>query len=131
MTMDVDLVIGLQPDNVIRGLRALLEVGYHTAVPVTPAEFGDSENRRRWQAEKGMRVLKLWSDQHPLTPVDVFVEEPFDFPTEYASAVRFPLGEGLEVPVVRLETLLEMKRAAGRPQDLADLDALQPPGATP
>ena len=50
--------------------------------------------------------------------------KPFDFIVEYARAQRLELREGLIVPIVSLEALLTMKREAGRPQDLADIDAL-------
>jgi hypothetical protein len=33
--------------------------------------------------------------------------------------------QGVLAPVVTLETLLKMKRAAGRPQDLTDIEELQ------
>jgi hypothetical protein len=59
LTVDVDLVIGLEPDNVVRGLRALEQIGYYFSIPVTPEEFADSKLRQEWQAEKGMVVLKL------------------------------------------------------------------------
>ena len=71
-----------------------------------------------------MIVLKLWSDAHQRTPIDIFVYEPFEFAQEYARAPRREISPGLEAPVVTLETLLEMKRVAGRPQDLADIAEL-------
>jgi hypothetical protein len=71
-----------------------------------------------------MRVLKLWNDMFRLTPLDVFVHEPFNFNAEYAAALRSDLGDGLTIPIVRLEALLAMKREAGRPQDIADIAAL-------
>lgn len=38
---------------------------------------------------------------------------------------RAPIAPGLEVSFVALDDLLAMKRAAGRPQDLADIDRLE------
>ena len=72
-----------------------------------------------------MIVLKLWSDEHRRTPVDVFVYEPFSFEVELPRAARVELTPGLLVPVVALDILLEMKRAAGRPQDLTDIEELE------
>jgi hypothetical protein len=124
MTMDIDLVIALNPENILKALHALGETGFRSAVPVTPEQFADPANRKRWREEKEMRVLKLWSDKYRLTPVDLFIYEPFDFTVEYARAQHLELREGLSVPIVSLEALLTMKREAGRPQDLADIDAL-------
>jgi hypothetical protein len=124
MTMDIDLVIALNSENILKALRALEEACFHPAVPVTPEQFADPLNRKRWREEKDMRVLKLWSDKYRLTPVYLFIYEPFDFDVEYGRARRLDLREGWSVPIVSLDTLLRMKREAGRPQDLADIDAL-------
>jgi hypothetical protein len=39
LTRNVDLVIGLKPRNIIRGLRALMKIGYRMSIPVTPEDF--------------------------------------------------------------------------------------------
>jgi hypothetical protein len=125
LTRDVDLVIGLEPANIVRGLRALLDIGYGMAIPVTPEEFADPARREIWRREKKMIVLKLWSDRHHRTPVDVFVYEPFDFPREFANARWLPISENLRAPVVPYAALLAMKQAAGRGKDLLDIETLR------
>jgi len=125
LTRDVDLVIGLEPENIIRGLRALRELGYHMSIPVTPEQFADASNREVWRNEKNMTVLRFWSDLHRRTPIDVFVYEPFNFAEEYAAAKWEQIAEELQTPVVRYETLIAMKRVAARPQDLADVAELE------
>lgn len=125
LTVDVDIVIGLERANIVRGLRALESIDYHMAIPVTPEDFADPALRETWRKEKGMIVLKLWSDKHRRTPVDVFIYEPFDFAREYAAAVSAPVLGSLNAPVVSYDALVEMKREAGRPQDLADLADLE------
>ncbi|MEI6350764.1 MAG: nucleotidyl transferase AbiEii/AbiGii toxin family protein [Verrucomicrobiota bacterium] len=124
-TRDLDLVIGLENDNILRGLRALLGIGYVPSIPVTPEEFAEPGNREMWRRDKNMLVLKLWSDVHRRTPIDVFVYEPFDFKTEYEMAERLEIASGLVAPFVTCESLLAMKRLAARPQDLADIAALE------
>jgi hypothetical protein len=123
-TADVDLVVGLEPENVLRGFRALRNAGYQFSLPITPEQFADPEQRQRWMHEKNMVVLKLWSEQHRSTPIDIFVYEPFDFRREYESAVWLELEPGLRIPFIRLETLMIMKQATGRTQDQADVEAL-------
>ncbi len=125
MTRDVDLVIQLEPSNTERGLRALLDAGYRLMIPEPPEAFADPAKREAWRREKGMIVLKLWSDEHRRTPVDVFVYEPFPFDREYEAAVWVEVAAGLKAPVVSLPTLLQMKREAGRPRDLDDINELQ------
>lgn len=124
MTRDIDLVIQLEPANTQRGLQALLGVGYRLMIPEKPEAFADPAIREKWRTEKGMIVLKLWSDEHRRTPIDVFVYEPFDFDREYAAAVWVEISPGLRAPIVSLPGLLQMKREAGRPRDLEDINEL-------
>ena len=111
LTNDVDLVISLKRQNIIRGLRALIDIGYNLKIPVTPEQFADPR--------------QLWSDVHRRTPVDVFVYEPFDFQREFPRALREPVFGKVPAFIVSYETLLQMKQSAGRGQDLVDIDKLR------
>jgi hypothetical protein len=108
LTRDIDLVIGLEPDNIIRGLRALEGIGYRASIPITPEEFSEPERRNTWREEKGMVVLRLWSDLHGRTPIDIFVYEPFGFDREYQDASWEPISGAIRAPIVRYEMLLQM-----------------------
>lgn len=118
-TKDVDIVIRLIPDNIERTFAALASLGYRPSVPITKEQFADRELRNSWVRDKGMQVLQFWSDAHRETSVDVFVTEPFDFDTEYASALLSPLDDKLNVRFMSLPTLIRMKEEANRPQDRA------------
>jgi hypothetical protein len=123
-TFDVDLVIRLTPEVVLRAFDALARLGYRPVVPISAAQFADAAERERLLEDKQMTVLNFWSDQHRETPIDLFVTEPFDFAAEYQRAEEREIAAGLPVRIVSLETLFEMKRSANRPKDLADIDEL-------
>lgn len=123
-TQDLDIVVQLQPEHVLGAFQALAALGYRPRVPVTAEGFADPEQRARWIEHKGMTVLNFHSDQHAATPVDVFVSEPFDFDEEYRLALVEEIAPGAPMHIVRLSTLLQLKRKAGRPQDLADIAEL-------
>lgn len=124
-TVDLDLVVQLQPDNVAAAFAALASLGYRPAVPVDSGMLADPVLRKRLVQEKGMVVLPFWSAQHQETPVDLFVTEPFDFATEYAAALVLALGPGLSMRIVGRDALIAMKEAVGRPQDRVDAAALR------
>lgn len=124
VTQDVDLVVRLEKSVIERAFAALAEIGYEPSVPITAEQFADASLRERWRKEKGMKVLKFWSERHPETPLDIFVDEPFDFVRALTEAEVRESQPGLPIHIVSLKTLIEMKRAAGRPQDLADIDEL-------
>lgn len=124
-TADLDLVVRLTPEHIRAAFAALASLSYAPRVPVTADGFADPVQRQRWVADKGMQVLNFHSDRHRETPVDIFVQEPFDFDYEYGRAVVEHVAEGVPVRIVSLDTLLQMKAAAGRPQDLADIAELR------
>jgi len=124
LTRDVDIVLRLEKRNVIRGLNALFDAGFQMAIPEKPEAFADKKTRERWRREKNMITLKLWSDKHRRTPVDIFIYEPFDFARELPKMRKEEIAPGIFAPVVSLKTLLAMKREAGRPKDLEDIEEL-------
>ncbi len=71
-----------------------------------------------------MLALKFWSDRHQGTRLGVLVSGPFPFEEKLARSTREEVAPGLLAPVVTLDTPLEMKRGAARPQDRADIDEL-------
>ncbi|MGH8245996.1 MAG: nucleotidyl transferase AbiEii/AbiGii toxin family protein [Gammaproteobacteria bacterium] len=125
LTQDLDLVIQLNRENVMSAFSALASLGYRPLVPVTAEGFADNAQREQWIHEKGMTVLNFHSDQHALTPLNVFVSEPFDFDTEFRSATPGEVAPGLYMRFVSIPTLIVMKERAGRPRDLDDIQHLR------
>jgi hypothetical protein len=125
LTVDVDLLIQLEPANIIAALRALERLGYRPTIPVTPEQFADGTLRQQWIAEKQMKVLKLYSEGHRETTIDVFVSDPLGFDAAYDRAVFHKLTDKLNVPICGYQDLVELKLLASRPKDLDDLDRLR------
>ena len=124
LTVDVDLVLQLIPENLQRATAALVNLGYQPAVPVDLMALGDPDERGRLELEKNMMVLSFRSEVHRWEPVDVFVREPFPFDEVHGRVTWTDFGGGVRVPIVPKDVLEAMKRAAGRPKDLDDLDQL-------
>jgi predicted nucleotidyltransferase len=125
VTMDIDLVIALDANNIQSAFKALANIGYRPTVPVTASGFSKPEQREQWREEKEMKVLNFFCDQYPMTTVDVFVYEPFDFSKEYDNALKAEFLPGLEARIVSIPTLIEMKQAAGRNRDIDDIQHLK------
>lgn len=124
-TRDLDLFVQLEENNLRRAIPAMESLGYLPTLPVAFASFADEERRSAWVREKGARVFELFSEEHRTVGIDLFVEEPFPFDSARDRAEVQELAPGVEVPFVSLDDLVAMKRAAGRPQDLIDIDQLE------
>lgn len=124
-TGDVDLLIQLDPPNIFAAFKALEPLGYRPVTPVTAAEFADPAKRNAWITDKQMKVLKLFSDVHRETPIDVFVSDPLGFDGAATRVLWYPLGDGIPLPVCSYADLVTLKLQASRPKDLFDLENLQ------
>lgn len=123
-TADLDLAIGLSHDNATRGMRALASIGLEPRLPVPLDDFADANKREDWLRNRNMLVFPLWDPGNPLRSVDVFIDEPVDFKDLLADSVSKDL-DGVPVRIASISHLIEMKRRAGRPRDLEDIDKLQ------
>lgn len=124
LTVDLDLVVDLAPEAARRTISALLGLGFRPLAPVEALDFADAARRLEWVEKKGMRVFSLYEPESPLSTVDLFVESPIDFEELYRKAELIPIGTTV-VRVVSIPHLIQMKQAAGREQDRADLRVLE------
>lgn len=124
MTYDIDLVIQLTPDNIRRTFEALAQLDFRPRIPVTIEEFLNPSAREKWAREKGMIVLNFFSGNEAPCAIDLFIREPFPFDETFAKAVPSAVN-GVPFRYVDLNTLIQMKRAAGRPVDLEDVRQLE------
>lgn len=123
-TVDLDLVLDLVPDNISLALGVLAEQGLVPRLPVPPAQFADADVRRRWVDDRNLMVFSMHDPVDPRREVDLFADPPIDPVLMLADADLIRVGD-VEVPVASRAHLIEMKRLAGRPQDLADIAALE------
>jgi hypothetical protein len=125
MTADLDLVIQLDTPNLLKAIHALSSLGYKPTIPAKAEQFADAATRQLWIETKNMKVFGMISTQYPETTVDIFVNEPFDFSSEYESALRAELTPDVNIRIVTIPTLIKMKQEAGRPRDLDDIEHLR------
>lgn len=123
-TADLDLVIGLAPENCKRGLHALASLGFKPRLPVAIEDFADPRKRAEWVEQRNMLVFQLWDPTNPLRSLDVFVKEPIAFDLLFHDAEVKDI-DGIPVRVASIEHLIELKLEAGRPRDLDDVAKLR------
>lgn len=124
LTVDLDLVVHLDPQNALRAMEALEGAGLRPVPPVPARDFADANIRAGWVRDKGMIVFSLRDPDFPIRQVDVFVEHPIDFDALWSRSSVETL-DGIDVRVASVDDLLEMKRRAGRPKDILDIEALE------
>jgi hypothetical protein len=124
-TADVDLLLSVDRDNLTRAVAALKTLGYRPRAPVNFEEFIDGSKRREWAQQKNMSVFSLFSDNHPATEIDLFLDSPIDFDAAYQRAFRQEVSPEVAANFCSFEDLIELKTLSGRPEDRADIETLK------
>ena len=117
-TLDIDIAINWNLKNIRAAEKALQELGLVSRLPITADDvfrFRDEYIRNR--------NLVAWNFYHPgdtARLVDVVITHDLK-----GKRRRTLQTLGGPVHVLAIRDLIEMKRASGRPQDLADIEALE------
>ena len=123
-TADLDLMVALDRENLEALLAAMKDLGYRPKLPLRAEDFVDPQIRAQWKEERRMQVFSFCHPQRPMELVDVFVDEPIDFAAAERDKQIFR-ARGIEIPVISIPHLKQLKALSGRPQDLADVQALE------
>ena len=124
-TADLDLIVDFDESNLARALAVFKGLGYLPRAPVKLEQFADAGQRSAWIRDKGLTVFSMYSDLHQATEIDLFVEDPLGFDEAYLRAVTMEVAPGIDATIVGIDDLIRLKRSAGRPQDLADIERLE------
>jgi hypothetical protein len=124
MTYDLDLMLLLEADNILKMVDQLTQWGYRSRAPVDPRELADAAKRKSWVEGKGMKAFSFASPSSPIGEIDLVIESPLPYERLKSRAV-FITVEEVAIPVIALDDLIRVKKESGRQQDLRDLANLE------
>ncbi|HWR72804.1 MAG TPA: hypothetical protein VN604_06520 [Nitrospirota bacterium] len=124
LTADLDLIVDLERDNLKRFIQAMNDLGYRPRNPIEAVAMLDPVQRDQWRREKGMTVFSFVDPAQPMGLVDVFIEENIPFPEIMQNRVVMT-AKDITISVISRSHLKRLKQEAGRPQDLADIEAIE------
>lgn len=123
-TADVDILLALDEENVKNITVLMHDMGYVERLPVELRVLADGAKLQRLIEEKGMTAYTFLSNKRDRIDLDVLAGASLGFDDYNTRKLIVNLDEGLKVPVVSLDDLLAMKRAAHRSQDVRDIEVL-------
>jgi hypothetical protein len=124
LTADIDLAIDLHEAEALKVAQALASIGLVPRAEVELLDLASAEKRQAWRDEHGALVLSLWDPGNAMRSIDVFLENPVPFQELWARSEVKALRHTF-VRVASIEDLIALKRLAGRPHDLQDIQALE------
>ncbi len=124
MTYDIDLAMLLDSENLLKATRKFKDWGYKPRVPVNPEDLANDTIRDSWIKNKGMKAFTFYNELQPISEIDIVFHLPIPYSQLKEREVRLNI-QGVEVPVVSIQDLIQLKLNSGREQDLADVKYLK------
>jgi hypothetical protein len=118
-TIDLDLVIEHKADQFSHCEAALTSLGFVSRLPVTANEV--YQFRDEYVKNRNMLAWSFYKPDNPMHVVDILITK--DLCTLTSTRIK---SATFSYPVISLADLVQMKKEAGRPQDLEDLKLLEP-----
>ncbi len=123
-TFDVDLVLAMNDENLVRFIEVAKRFGLTPSIPVPIDSLRNASQVEQWHREKGMLAFALREPQIGGGVVDVLVRPEVSYEQLKRNAVAGALF-AQQVWIASIDDLLTMKRAANRPKDILDIAALE------
>jgi predicted nucleotidyltransferase len=116
LTMDLDLSVAMDTDNLTILLSVLNELGMVPRVPVPAESLLDPEKRKIMTEEKNALVFTFIDTKNPYRQIDIFIGKDTLYP-ELIKDAEFINFSGSKIPVISIKNLIEMKRNVKPPRD--------------
>ena len=132
VTLDVDVVLAMNADNLERFIAAARDAGLRSTIPVPIESLARPEVIEQWHREKGMLAFSLRGAEARATVLDVLVKPVVPYADLRRDALMVEMG-ACRVAVASIPHLIAMKTGTGRSKDVIDVDELRKlmPGNTP
>lgn len=123
LTADLDLMLQMGSANLAKFLAVMKTLGYRPRLSIKPGHLLDADKRETWKKEKNMQAFSFTQNKG-YRLIDILLDASLDY-TLAAKRKKIVRAKGIRIPIVCREDLIKLKTTAGRPQDLADIEALE------
>ena len=123
-TVDVDVALAMDAENLARFIRAAKRAGLQPSIPVPIEALADPDQIERWCHEKGMLAFSLRTAEVRPLVLDVLVKPAVPYEELRRQATLLDVGD-LKVAVAAIDHLIAMKTGTGRSKDQIDIEELR------
>ncbi|MFI5172447.1 MAG: hypothetical protein ACHQFW_08655, partial [Chitinophagales bacterium] len=110
----------IHPDNITEFETAMKFLMYSSALPVSLKSLINKTTRDNLKREKNMIAYSFYNSRSGYATLDILVDTPFDF-NEMWIEKEIRKDRDLELFLVSIEHLIELKKYSNRKQDIDDV----------
>lgn len=122
-TGDIDILLTLDKENLEKMDKLMKKLGYVPRLPVEVKDLGDKKQVEQWMKEKNLKAYTFLAGKEYQLDIDIIIEQSTEF-SELDKKKNIIEVWGMNIPVISIDDLIEMKKTANRDQDLIDIKRL-------
>lgn len=123
VTQDIDIVIAMNKENILKLTSQLVESGYVPRLPVSPDDLADPDKVRDWIENKNLKAFSFYHKKDNYKVVDIVLVHPLDFEMSFKNRT-VKKAKDIDVYLASIDDVIKMKEFSGRAQDLSDIEML-------
>jgi len=123
-TLDMDILVEMSDENLLKIVNILKKTGYHVKQPVDPIMIADKKTRQDWIKNKHMKAFNFYKGERTYEEVDIVIDSPVDFKEAIKDAIEVKVS-GLNLKVISPKKFIKMKKSSGRDKDLKDIEEIK------
>ncbi|MDH3977905.1 MAG: hypothetical protein OEU86_05265 [Gammaproteobacteria bacterium] len=117
-TVDIDIVLSWNLDTLLSTEQALNQLGLFSRLPVNATDI--YQFRDEYINNRNLIGWNFYNPDNPVEQVDIIIT--YDLKTRKIDRIETTAGP---IKLLNKQDLIAMKKKSGRPQDIADIDALK------
>ncbi len=124
VTQDIDIVIAMSKDNILKITSLFKKLGYVPRLPVNPDDLADQDKVSDWIENKNLKAFSFYHKKDTYRVIDIVLVHPLDFEKSFVNKT-VKKAKDIDIYLASIEDIIKMKIFSGRPQDLSDIEMLK------
>ncbi|HHT9113582.1 MAG: hypothetical protein HZA47_11610 [Planctomycetes bacterium] len=123
VTQDIDIVIAMDRENVLKITSLLKELGYVPRLPVSPDDLANPDKVKDWIENKNLKAFSFYHKNENYKVIDIVLVHPLDFEKSFKNRT-VKKAKDIDIYLASIDDVVKMKEFSGRSQDLSDIEML-------
>ena len=123
VTQDIDIVIAMDRENVLKITSLLKELGYVPRLPVSPDDLANPDKVKDWIENKNLKAFSFYHKNENYKVIDIVLVHPLDFEKSFKNRT-VKRAKDIDIYLASIDDVVKMKEFSRRTQDLSDVEML-------
>ncbi len=123
VTQDIDIVIAMNKENILKLTSLLIESGYVPRLHVSPDDLANPDKVKNWIENKNLKAFSFYHKKDNYKVIDIVLVHPLDFEMSFKNKT-VKKAKDIDIYLASIDDIIKMKDSSGRAQDLSDIEML-------